>query len=187
MYMLFKRYPCFIALIHPIQWTLAYPVSADRPAKHQKKTSCVSTGQAGPVLCTRQVACSTSFLSRQRDVIASFSFGACVVYTNFLSWNIFWDLLKLFFRVCFHFLLLCSRVCIDHFDLVFGYGSSCLPLYRSMEVVATSWLASTAIVSAHIAEKRVRGQIRALPRRTVTLVTFCLRNNVYSCPLRLTD
>ena len=75
----------FIALIHPIQWTNAYPVGADRPAKRQKKTSCVSTGQAGPVLCTRQVACSTSFLSRQSDVIASFSFGACAVYTNFFS------------------------------------------------------------------------------------------------------
>ena len=34
----------FIALIHPIQWTIAYPVGADRPAKRQKKTSCVSTG-----------------------------------------------------------------------------------------------------------------------------------------------
>ena len=32
----------FIALIHPIQWTIAYPVGADRPAKRQKKTSCVS-------------------------------------------------------------------------------------------------------------------------------------------------
>ena len=34
----------FIALIHPIQWTIAYPVGADRPAKRQKKKSCVSTG-----------------------------------------------------------------------------------------------------------------------------------------------
>ena len=33
----------FIALIHPIQWTIAYPVGADRPAKRQKKTSCVAT------------------------------------------------------------------------------------------------------------------------------------------------
>ena len=33
----------FIALIHPIQWTIAYPVGADRPAKLQKKTSCVAT------------------------------------------------------------------------------------------------------------------------------------------------
>ena len=73
----------FIALIHPIQWTIAYPVGADRPAKRQKKTSCVSTGQAGPVLCTCQMACRTSFLSRQSDVIASFSFGACTVRTCF--------------------------------------------------------------------------------------------------------
>ena len=32
----------FIVLIHPIQWTIANPVSVDRPAKRQKKTSCVS-------------------------------------------------------------------------------------------------------------------------------------------------
>ena len=67
------------------QWTIAYPVGADRPAKRQKKTFCVSTGQAGPVLCTRQMACRTSFLSRQRDVIESFSFGACTCDTDFLS------------------------------------------------------------------------------------------------------
>ena len=35
-------------------------------------------------VCTRQVACSTSLLSRQCDVIASFSFGACTVQTNFI-------------------------------------------------------------------------------------------------------
>ena len=34
----------FIALMHPIQWTIANPVGADRPAKRQKKTSCVATG-----------------------------------------------------------------------------------------------------------------------------------------------
>ena len=79
----------FIALIHPIQWTIAYPVGADLPAKRQKKTSCVSTGQACPMLCTRQMACRTSFLSRQHDVIASFSFGAHAVYTEFLSGNLF--------------------------------------------------------------------------------------------------
>ena len=54
-------------------WTIANPVGTDRPAKRQKKTSCISTGQTGPVLCTRQVACHTSYLSRQSDVIASFS------------------------------------------------------------------------------------------------------------------
>ena len=69
----------FIVLIHPIQWTIANPVGADRPAKRQKKTSCVSTGRPVPVLCTRKVAHHTFFLSRQSDIIASFSFGACTV------------------------------------------------------------------------------------------------------------
>ena len=73
----------FIALIHPIQWTIAKPVGADRPAKRQKKTSCVSTGWPVPVLCIRQVAHGIYFLSRQHDVIASFSFGACIVRTCF--------------------------------------------------------------------------------------------------------
>ena len=31
----------FIALIHPIQWTIALPVDATGPAKRQKKTSCI--------------------------------------------------------------------------------------------------------------------------------------------------
>ena len=73
----------FIALIHPIQWTIANSVGADRPAKRQKKTSCVSTGWPVPVLCIRQVAHGIYFLSRQHDVIASFSFGACTVQTRF--------------------------------------------------------------------------------------------------------
>ena len=37
---LYKTY--FIALIHPIQWTFANPVGADRPAKRQKKSSYMS-------------------------------------------------------------------------------------------------------------------------------------------------
>ena len=53
----------FIALIHPIQWTITKPV--------------------GVVLCIRQVAHGIYFLSRQHDVIASFSFGACTVQTCF--------------------------------------------------------------------------------------------------------
>ena len=52
----------FIALIHPIQWTIAYPVSADRPVKRQKKTSCVSTGRS---------VRSTSALARWRVVLPS--------------------------------------------------------------------------------------------------------------------
>ena len=73
----------FIALIHPIQWTIANPVGADQPAKRQKKTFCVSTGWPVPVLCICQVAHGIYFLSRQRDVIASFLFGACTVQTCF--------------------------------------------------------------------------------------------------------
>ena len=78
----------FIALIHPIQYTIANPVSADWPAKQQKKPSCVSTGQAGPVLCICQVAHRTSFMSRQSDVIASFLFGACTVQTDYCCENL---------------------------------------------------------------------------------------------------
>ena len=85
----FSQISIFIALIHPIQWTITYPVGADRPAKRQKKTSCISNGQAGPVLCTRQVVYCTSFQSRQRDVISSFSFGPCIVYTKFLRRTFF--------------------------------------------------------------------------------------------------
>ena len=59
----FKMPNCiFIALIHPIQWTNAYSVGADRPAKRQKKTSCVSTGL--PVR-------STNALARWRVVLPS--------------------------------------------------------------------------------------------------------------------
>ena len=36
-------YPAyFIALIHPIQWTIANPVGTDRPAKRQKKSPYMS-------------------------------------------------------------------------------------------------------------------------------------------------
>ena len=63
----------FIALIHPIQWTIAYPLGADRPAKHQKKTSCVSTGRSVP---------STSALARWRVVLPS-----CL--DRVTSWHLF--------------------------------------------------------------------------------------------------
>ena len=60
----------------------ALPVGEDRPTKQQKKLPCVSTGW--PVLlCIPQVVNHTFFLSRQCDVIASFSFGMCTVQTCF--------------------------------------------------------------------------------------------------------
>ena len=121
-----------------------------RPARQtSEKTSCVSTGQAGPVLCTRH----TSFLSRQRDVIASFSFGACIVYTNVMSESYFWNFHLYSSECAFCIILLYSRVLTDHFDFGFCYGSASLPLVRSMEVVDISWLASTAIVPARCREK----------------------------------
>ena len=94
---IFKLNYDFIALIHPIQWTIAYPVGADRPAKRQKKTSCVSIGQAGPVLCPRQMACCTSFLFRQSDVIASFLFGAWLCTRKILLCQIFCFLHRTFY------------------------------------------------------------------------------------------
>ena len=53
-------------------------------------------------LCTRHVACRTPFLSRQRDVIASFSFGACTVQTNFIWRDIFivYNVIKTLFSLC---------------------------------------------------------------------------------------
>ena len=57
-----KQLEYFIALIHPIQWTIAYPVGTDRPAKRQKKTSCVSTGRSVQ---------STSALARWHVVLPS--------------------------------------------------------------------------------------------------------------------
>ena len=35
----------FIALIHPIQWTIALPVGATGPAKRQKKSFCIKYRQ----------------------------------------------------------------------------------------------------------------------------------------------
>ena len=48
--------------------------------------------------CTRQVACRTSFLSRQADVIASFSFGACTAGTNI--WKLFYILFYVSLKKC---------------------------------------------------------------------------------------
>ena len=53
-----------------------------KPARQtSEKDILCSTGRADPVQFIRQVAHGTSFLSRQRDGIAHFSFGACTVHT----------------------------------------------------------------------------------------------------------
>ena len=70
----------FIALIHPIQWTIALLVGATGPAKCQKKTSCIYYRQDWSQSVHR-----TSFLSRQHDVIASFLFGTWSVQACFLQ------------------------------------------------------------------------------------------------------
>ena len=54
----------FIALIHPIQWTIALPVGATGPAKRQKKYR-----QDRPGECIRQVAHRTS--SSCLDIVTS--------------------------------------------------------------------------------------------------------------------
>ena len=48
-----------------------------------KKPSFVSTGRTDPVVHIRQVAHHTFFLSRQHDVIPSFSYGVCTVQMDF--------------------------------------------------------------------------------------------------------
>ena len=59
--------------------------------------------------CTRQVACRTSFLSRQADVIASFSFSACTACTDFLSWKYFFIFYEFVIVLCFGTLIFYSE------------------------------------------------------------------------------
>ena len=69
----------------------------------RKRRPVYTTGRTGYRVCIRQVAHHTSFLSRQRDVIASFSFGAWSVRMCFLQT----DVLK-FICEFIHFILLPS-------------------------------------------------------------------------------
>ena len=66
-------------------------VQTSLPNNRKSRLICVRyepTSKPVP-LCTRQVSHRTSFLSKQRDVIASLSFGACIVYTEFLMRIVF--------------------------------------------------------------------------------------------------
>ena len=60
--------------------------------------------------------------------------------------------------------------------------SLCLLRNRNMEAVDTSWPVSTAIVSAHVAEKKVKVQILVFHIMIVKLVTHWRKNNVCSYP-----
>ena len=72
----------FIKSINLNKLTISYTAS-DGLAKHQKKTSCISTSETGHTGTIRQLTCSTSFLGRGHEVIASFSFGTLAVQTRF--------------------------------------------------------------------------------------------------------
>ena len=91
---------------------------------------------------------------------------------------------SILYRVCFYNLVFLCKRDYKSFWCKFHFGSSCLRLVRSMEAVDTSWLALIAIISAHVAERRVRAQIRVFQKMTVTLAIYSQKNNAYSC-LRL--
>ena len=61
------------------------------------------------------MACRTSFLSRQRDVIASFSFGACAEHKEFYLRLDFWKFGENFEGSVLETLLFASIKYIDHY------------------------------------------------------------------------
>ena len=56
----------FIALIHPIQWTIALPVGATGPAKRQKK-DVLYIIPAGPVSSVHSLGGASYFLPVQTE------------------------------------------------------------------------------------------------------------------------
>ena len=83
----YKEHPkaLFIALIHPIQWTIALPVAATGPAKRQKKTSCIYYRQDRSQSVHSPGGASYFISCLPIDVIASFSFGAKECAEDFLQ------------------------------------------------------------------------------------------------------
>ena len=79
----------FIALIHPIQWTIALPVGATGPAKRQKKTSCIYYRQDRSQSVHSPGGASYFISCLPIDVIASFSFGAKECAEDFLLRYVF--------------------------------------------------------------------------------------------------
>ena len=79
----------FIALIHPIQWTIALPVGATGPAKRQKKTSCIYYRQDRSQSVHSPGGARYFIYCLPIDVIASFSFGAKECAEEFLQRYVF--------------------------------------------------------------------------------------------------
>ena len=68
---------------------LLYRSARPVPPNDRKRRPVDTTGRTGHRVCIHSVAPRTSFLSRQRDVIASFSFGVWSVQTCFQQRNVF--------------------------------------------------------------------------------------------------
>ena len=97
----------FIALIHPIQWTIALPVDATGPAKRQKKTSCIYYRQDRSQSVHSPGGARYFISCLPIDVIASFSFGAKECAEVFLQRYVF-EVLQ---RTLPSFLFLCQLTC----------------------------------------------------------------------------
>ena len=93
----------FIALIHPIQWTIALPVSATGPAKRQKKTSCIDYRQDRSGECIRQVAHRTS--SSCLDIESEDVFSRQANFLFYTERNPFILLLKLFRSIIYNYVI----------------------------------------------------------------------------------
>ena len=129
------------------------------------------------------MACRTSFLSRQSDIIASFSFGAHAVYTDFFcQWKTLIYLLLILQRVFFHHIILLRGTYRPLWNKF--YQLQCLHLAKNTEIVGTSWLPLTAIIFVQGVGRKERALTRVFLIRTVTHAILLLKNNVLSC-LRL--
>ena len=90
--------------------------------------------------CTRQVACRTSFLSRQADVIASFSFGACTAWMNIhkvLDFYLLCELLEV--QDCIKLCITSSHcVSLPHTAIFKDYNTLCCVRISSLLTWTTS-------------------------------------------------
>ena len=126
---------------------------------------------AGPVT---EVAHRTSFLSRQCDFIASFSFGAWSVQTCFYRETFFEVLLRIHLLFCFYVFLL-------------KYWSSCHPQDKREALVATLWLVLMVIWSAQGVGTRGLEKMLAWPRKTALFAKHLHQNKFKNWPPPFTE